>query len=254
MGWENEFYQVLRDEFEELKKKNGRYSLRAFAHRLKVSPSALSQMMSGKLKWELSAERAQELLLRLSLSDAQKTRLLTLMGRPFQRERKNVDVKDFSIILDETYPTVLACHDLPKEERTVEKIGRRIGVHPEDVGRVIDELVKKGYLKRNYVDDVIESTPEYWAAGDGPPQQIIRQYHKKNMLLAAKMVDQIPCEERHFSSMTFVGRMGQLENLRQEIRNFQEKVMNLMNQDDQNDEVFRFSVCLFPIRNLSEGH
>lgn len=66
---------VFREVFEERTKRNPRYSLRAFARDLEVSPGFLSRMLSGK-KATLSFRRAVDLGRRLKLDEQVERRLV----------------------------------------------------------------------------------------------------------------------------------------------------------------------------------
>ena len=67
-------------------------------------------------------------------------------------------------------------------------------------------------------------------------------------------IDQVPMEQRDFTSLTFLGSSKHLEEVRQEIRRFHERVKTIFETGgEENDEIFRFSVALFPMRFGGKG-
>ena len=57
---------ALTEQWEELRRRNGRFSLRAYAQRLKMSPGALSAVLGGKRR--VSVKMAQKIVEKMNLS------------------------------------------------------------------------------------------------------------------------------------------------------------------------------------------
>lgn len=249
--WQKEFVQALRKDFESRRIKNKRYSIRAHAQRLGVSAATLSQILREKQSWNLRVERARDILSCLNLKASQKNRLLTKMGFPPERDRQDLPFYQYDLLTDWAYMAVLSCHDLPPAQRTPEAISRRLGIAKKEIENIIKILIEQALLQKN-ASGVLERNPTYWMAGDGPPNEVIRRHHADSLKLAERALEEIPAVKRDFSSLTFAGSLNQLEQLREEIRLFHEKVMNLMNRDEENDEVFRLTIGIFPV-HFSSG-
>lgn len=239
-------------DLEQRRQVNPRYSLRGYARHLNVSAATLSLILRGNQKWQLSKDRAAEILERTSAPTCEKARILSLMGKVPSRERKSLDVSERELLTDWVYLAVLAAHDLPPLLRTPEKIGEKMGIGTERVREVIDQLLRKGLLRLSQ-EGVYERNPEHLQAGDGPPSDVVREHHKSNLKLSCRAVDEIPAEQRDFTSMTFVGSSKDMELLRKEIRDFHERLISLMNRSQDNTEVYRLTIGLFPIRFEKEG-
>jgi uncharacterized protein (TIGR02147 family) len=65
MFWGMDYRDILKNQLQKRQKMNPRYSLRAFAKKLEISPSKVSEIISGKKR--LSAERAEDIAQRLDL-------------------------------------------------------------------------------------------------------------------------------------------------------------------------------------------
>lgn len=73
----------LTDELSHRKTRNPRYSLRAFARDLKVDPSFLSRLLSGKA--DPSVNLSVKIVQRLNLSDVEKRRFIASIVDDRQR-------------------------------------------------------------------------------------------------------------------------------------------------------------------------
>ncbi|MEZ4744339.1 MAG: hypothetical protein R3B45_18125 [Bdellovibrionota bacterium] len=78
---------ILKNQLRKRQEANSKYSLRAFAKMLELSPSKLSEVLSGKKK--LSLTRIETLSLKLGLSD--KERALFILSAQLESSSKNLD-------------------------------------------------------------------------------------------------------------------------------------------------------------------
>lgn len=254
MSWKTLLTQKLVEEFERLKSQNPKFSLRQYAKRLKVSPTTLSDLLKGKSRWNLTAQRALEIVDGLDYPEETKNWLRARIGFIPQVQKSKIAPKDFKILLQPESIPVACAFDLPEEETTPQKISDRFGLPEQKVRKIINELIAAGYLEIDPQSNKITKRPLSWSAGDGPSDLEIQRYHKFNMQMAASAIDRIPSHIRHYSSATFTGNSEQIKNVRREIQAFSEKIKLLLNTGEPNDEVFRFSVCLYPIHDIPKDN
>lgn len=247
MRWRNELIKILKAEFESIRAKNPRYSIRAFAKKLRISHVALSQILRDNGKWKITAPRAVQLLENLNISKTSKKRLLTLMGLQEREKRSQVTADGFVILKDWRYPAILFSHDLVPEERSPAKLAEKFGLDSKDVSRIIQELAAQGYLRKSDTGNYERHTG-HLSAEQGPPTEVIRQYHRNNLQLAAQAIDVVPATDRNYSSLMFAGSLKRLPEIQHEIQVFHDKIMNLMDGEDENDEIFLINVNVLPIR------
>jgi uncharacterized protein (TIGR02147 family) len=251
MSWRTSFYDLLRAEFAEIKARNkGKFSLRAYAHKLRIPPSTLSQMITGNQKWTLSVSTAIDILERMSVPNAKKAKLRALMGAPTRMEFRKIQNQDLELFTEPVHFAILSGFTLPGPQRSTEALAARFGITVEEVDHVVELLLKKGYLRRGE-NGVVEVNSDFWEMADGPSNETVRRFHTKNLKLAAKALNKVPAEERHFSSFTFAGGKSQLTQLNNEIRGFHERIQALLNQEDANDEIFTVTIGLFPVRGFT---
>ncbi|MGE3261021.1 MAG: TIGR02147 family protein [Bacteriovoracia bacterium] len=220
--------------------------MRAFAKKIGLSAGSLSDTFQGKSKWKLRPERAAEILEKVSIGSSVRNRLLAQMGKSPQFPKRNLAAADYEILTDWTYYPILFSFDLPAEGRQPKAIAKRLGLSEEKVGAVIEDLLRRELLVKAKNGEI--GRPEsVLKTTDGPPDEIIRQFHDMNLSLSRKALAEIPAEERDFASSTFVGNEKQISLLREEIRKLYEKASALMDDGENNTTVFRFSTQLFPM-------
>lgn len=78
MIWEKEFLKALKNEFQNKKAQDARYSIRQYAQHLDISVGALSEVMSNKRR--LTESRALKIVEKMDIARASKTRIRMLMG------------------------------------------------------------------------------------------------------------------------------------------------------------------------------
>lgn len=85
-----DYRSILKEQLQSRQELNSSYSLRAFAKKLELSPSKLSEVISGKKR--LSSKRAEDVVNKLELSDNE--RELFVLSAQIESSAKGVDKKD----------------------------------------------------------------------------------------------------------------------------------------------------------------
>ena len=147
-----ELRQFLQKEFSKRKKRNARYSLRAFSKALKIDASTLNQILSGKRA--CSRAKADVLLQRLGLSTL--ARLAIIGPAPaFESATSVADAnfkpwpKDAAKYMREwlTY-AILSCFELSDFRSDAEWFARRLGVGVRNVERVLKMMERNRLIDR----------------------------------------------------------------------------------------------------------
>lgn len=247
LPWQLEVIERLNKDFLKLKQNNHRYSLRAYAKKLGISPSALSELMNKKGRWKLSPQRAAKLIEKIDLRSSTRNRLLVEMKETPRHKDLLLSRTEHDIFLDWTWLPTLFMFDLPERFHAPQVIAKKMGLSVSKVRHNIDQLVKRKFLNRDAHDRI--SRPQvFLKSTDGIPSSVVKQGHRINLDLSQRAFEEIPFEKRDFTSLTFAGNAKKLEFLRQEIRALHEKAAALMDDGDENDEVFKLNIQLFPIQ------
>lgn len=204
----------------------------------------MSEIMRGSKRWKLTTERALRILEKMDVSPREKNYLKVLMGESPSIERKTLSTEDYDTLADWTYVPILMSFDVSTSPWSIEEKARRFGVSEEKVKQVVDDLLRRGLLESS-PDGGLRRVDAYGELSDDAPKELVRKFEEASLELSKKALEEIPPDNRHFTTMTFAGSRKKMELLRQEIRQFHDKARALMDCDEC-DEVYRINISLFP--------
>lgn len=244
-SWQHEFQQALIQHFHKLRQQNPKLSIRTFAKRARMSSGGMAQFLKGNQKWKLSPARALQILDSLGAEDNVKRYFAALTGQPFIMPWKQMAKDRDALLKDWSFFPILHSFDL-KPQPTSAEIAKKLNMDVNHVEAAIHFLLEIGALKKNEDGSMgRETTPQ--KTSDGPPNEVIRNFHKTNLNIALKALDTIPSDERDFTALTLAGDRAQIEFVKAEIRKLFDRVLALMESTSQNNEVYRLSVNFFPL-------
>jgi uncharacterized protein (TIGR02147 family) len=244
--WEKEFSKALREHFASLQKKNPRFSLRAFSKKMGISAGSLSDILSQKKKWQLSATRAAKLLDKLELDPRVKNRLRIKMGEAPVHIVKPLSNDQFEILLDWRFFPILYSFDLHEKLGKPKAIAERLGIEVEEVEQIIEALLRRKFLEKG-PDGRIRLPENYLHTTEEIPLHVVEQAHLAGLECAGKALRELPPERRDFTTVTFAGSEKQMKELGREIRKLHQKAMVPLDDPEEYGTVMRLSVQLFPM-------
>lgn len=240
--WKQEFITILKNDLSEIKRKNPRYSLRAYSKRIGVGFGSLSDLLNKKRA--LSPQLGKKILQRLVLEKEQSQRFAGLIERDLSK-KVNMLPQEAQIMVENWYYfAVLNMLELDFGAKTTAQISARLGVSEAKVKKSIDFMVKTGFLKK--VSDGYVVIANAWQTTDGIPSESGRIAHLEGLLLAQRALTQLPIDMRDITSFVLNGNSKQLERARAEIRKFLQKIQKIMSVGEA-DTVYRMNTQLFPL-------
>lgn len=205
----------------------------------------MAQFLKGNQKWKLSPTRALQILDSLGAEDNVRRYFAALTGQPFAMPWKEMAKDHYALLKDWSFFPILHSFDL-NPQPTPEEIARKLNVNVDHIKAAIHFLIEIGALKKNDDGSIVrETTPQ--KTSDGPPNDVIRNFHKANLEIALKALNTIPADERDFTALTLAGDRAQIEFVKAEIRKLFDRVHALMESTSQSNEVYRLSVNFFPL-------
>lgn len=242
------YIPLLASEWRKRKTRNGQFSLRAFARFLEMSPSLLSQLLSGKRR--LTRKQALKIANRLDFSPAERNRLL--IG-PYSEtaglldERRLLEEDQFNLISDWYHYAILGLASLESNSSSPKWISRRLG---------ISEIIATDALRRlkrlkliEIKDGSFRQVTKPLDAGWNAPSAALRRHHKQNMDLAKEKIDTVDLSKREYSSITMAANPIQLKKAKDLIAEFKYRLSKILEQGERT-EVYTLSVQLFPVTTL----
>ena len=256
------YHEILSEKFKERKRVNPRYSLRAFAKDLKISPSRLSDVLANKGKLSVSKGRVIAKCLHLApLAAADFIDMIEASGRGAQSCRvaaaqrlqlrrelgtvRTLSADEFSVVSDWRYLAVWSFMTLPRFDGRRQTIARHFKMNMIEVEDILRRLERLKMVTVRGKNGVIGSTQLY--TGGSIPQNEIRQFHTQMSLLGKASIESQGFSERHLESAILTIDRSRFGEIEQHVANFGRFLVKEYSDQPTNDAVYGFSLQLFKI-------
>lgn len=249
---------VLFSIFERKRKKNRSYSLRAFARDLKLSPGAISQILSGRRR--LTFRTASQILRRSNLDTDSRTEIQSyFLGNAGsviapgtiefeQDDGRNYDLSPdvFSVIADWYHYAILEMAAMENCEDDPKKLGARIGVSADRVKRAIDRLVSLGLLKKKdgFLLKTRKKVSTFVAYGTTTSSPL-KERQKQILALSKRSLLRDPIEKRVHAAFTLAISESQIPALRARISEIFDEFVQL--GCGENEKIYEAMINLIPL-------
>ncbi len=251
----------LKLEFDRLKKKNSRYSLRAFAKTLDIPSGRLSEYLSNKR--QITASVGEQIALKLKFDEELKAIFIKCIQthlvakRNLQRELSEIekapefdfiasDSQDrFRIVADWHHFAILSLMELNNFESSANWIARKLGLPEALIHESLDRLERTKIVDRSSVPWKVQTA--HLRTTDGVSSEALKEFHNKNLELAAQKLAKVPVEDRDFSVMTIALDKAKLSFAKGMIRDFRRKLLRILESGENKNEIYQLSIQFFPL-------
>jgi DNA-binding Lrp family transcriptional regulator len=223
---------------------NSRYSRNAFARDLGVSPTALSQVMSGKRTFSNTNFRRVVDALCLPADFAKRNGISPseLSGAT------RLAIDTFSLMAEWHHFAILNLVEVDNV-RTVAQMTKRLGLSKSETAAAVARLLKLRLLKRE--GGFLRRTIVMLDAGTDIPSEALRKHNREKMELAIASLEKSPLSERDISSLTVGFDVRKLALIKAEIKQFKERI-NKICTADRGTEVYALNIQFFPLSKNGE--
>ena len=253
----------LSFKYSESLKKNPRYSMRAFAARLGVASSTLSEVLSGKKK--VSREMAAKISRSLELSAKQAEYLCLLAEKEASKSENHkrsvyekikglsrghsfldVSVESFKMLSDWYHFAVLELLELPDLNFQVSKLANRLGITSVEFRDAIHRLERLGYVD-NSGERPVKKDKVSLQVSSKVRNEALRKYHD-TMLERSKayLASQDPLK-RFVGSETLVFDEAALEEANEIFEDCFQKIIALSERAKKPKHVFYLGIQFFSL-------
>lgn len=265
---EADYRELLRDELEFRRRANPSYSLRAFAKKLGVAPSRLSEVLQGKRG--LSGASARTIATNLGLSDRERDLFEDLVAaqharseakRAAARERlataqrdgdwdDDVTLAQLEQIAGWEHSAIMGLLAVEGFEPRPAWIARRLGISPQRAQAALDRLLEVGFLRKRGRALVAGTGPV--RSPGGKPSRRLREANAEALDLAKQALFEQPLDAREFGLGYLCVGSEQLPLAKQLIREFRRSFYEALAQPERPDRVYCLSVAFFGLDQPSE--
>jgi uncharacterized protein (TIGR02147 family) len=250
---------MLREALLERQRKNPAFSLRAFAHKLKMSPSAVSEVLAGKRR--ISEKLAERIMMGLMLTPEESIKIKQLFNKEREIQGATVEKKKssrylrlsadhFHIVADWFHFAILSLFDTKNYKDEPTWIAKKLKIRESDADAALDRMVRLGLLQQDN-SGKLTPTSAHLESPDDVVNLALRKAHHQNLELAARSLEEDAVEVRDITSMTMAIDRKKLPEAKRMIREFQDKLAALLESGDRQD-VYKLNVHLFPLSTLEE--
>lgn len=257
---ENIILQKLQDEFNTKKSSNPRYSLRAFARSLDISPGTLSQILNSKKT--VSPKILEKIFQKLNVegialeslkevhSEIKKSRSIKNLN---ERNIVEIDDETFSLISDWYYYAILEMVNLDCFESNIYWIAKKLGIEVEVAEEAVERLLKLELL-------VISEEGNFFAANDFSclshsfQTSVAKKKRQKQIQeLSKTKIDEVDISLRDHSAMTMTIDLDMIPEIKERIKKFRRDLGNyIVKNSKKSDAVYELQISFFPLIELDE--
>lgn len=255
-----DYRSVLKAELETRRARNPRFSLRAFAKRVGLSASFISDVMRDRRGLSLSA--AAQIGERLGYSAYEK-RLMRAMveasesndessrkqARVFLDVARELDKDPFTesavaTIADWHHFAILELTDVTGFNSDPKWIAGRLGITVREVERAIQALLDLKLLTRSEAGD-LKTTDSFTSFPDHTPSEARREAHRQILKKALTAIDAQEFAERDFSTVTLKFDRAKMPEAKALISEFRRTLGRKLGIPAKGDSVYCLGVQLF---------
>jgi uncharacterized protein (TIGR02147 family) len=242
------FLDVLQQHFEEKKKTNFRYSIRAYAEHLDVDQSLLSKVLRGEKS--LSPERQVRCLQNLKVS----TEFVQVVKSPIPKlNYKLLDEQMMEVMSDWRHDAILEFMTLKDVKQDSQSIAERLNMTKDAVEKCIERLVSLNLLVKNE-DGAYEASSAFTTHYDPKKTSKAKRKMQKSLLEESiKSIDNVPYELRDHSSVTVAINKERMPEIKEILQDARRKITTMLQKDGDFDEVYQLNISFFPLTKI-EGH
>lgn len=256
----------IRSHFAQLQRKNPAFSLRAFALKLDISPSALSEIMAGKRN--ISKKMAEKLLDRMYLDPQESGEIKKLFDNKanaqteeaaadnksvLQKYKKNINFlklssDQFNVISEWQHFALLSLMETKDFQSDIDWMAQRLSISVTEVQKTLQRLTDLNLITKKYNRYV--PTNESLITSDDVSNQAVRKSHYEDLKLAEKVLDHCPVELRDFTAVTVAADKTKILEAKQMIREFQDRLTQFL-EDGEKSEVYKLTFYMYPLSHSS---
>ncbi len=257
----SDYRRYLRSVLEKRCQQNPRYSLRAFARDLGLTPSYLSEVINGKRNLTLNqAGRFSENLLftdkemnyfsdLIQVEHSKSEKIRSIATRRISKIRdqskfSEVELDAFNVISDWYHSAILELTETKEWKSDPKWIAKRLGISVIEASEGLSRLIRVGILAE--VEGIVKKSKAKFKVGKDTPSTAIRSHHKQILAKANVALEEQGLNEREFGSLTIAVPSDKIDDYKKLIREFKNNLHSL-NEGQDCDEVYTLGIQFFRI-------
>ena len=249
MDVQAELLTIVSAELTQARAKNPQYSLRAFARRVGLHPSALSEILSGRRPF--TKMTGGKILDRIDVAPEQAIRLrAALKGKHRSSPHQTVRSRGYHVLTADQIHVLadwyhFAIRELARTHGFTKDpawIATRLGLRKRDAAAALRRLERLKLLDEEPVQ--VTTTHDVHSS-------VLQRAHRQHMELAIEALNDVDVAERDITGITMAIDPAKLPEAKRRIMKFRRELCEFL-EDGKKSEVFRLNVQLFPMTKKKE--
>ena len=244
----------------EARSKNPAFSVRAFAKKIGMAPSATNEILKGERR--VSHKLAEKIADNLLLDPTERMNLLKDFpvklgrkskykeGKALDLEQVKLNAQQFDLISDWSHYAILNLLETKDVKTDDLSLADRLGLPVKKVQESLKNLFKLGLIKLE-ADGSLKRTAHKTNSTDDVLNLSLQKMHINDMEMAKEKLSQVDVKLRDFTSYTLAFDIKLMPKVKEMIRKLQDDVDELM-QDSNPTEVYKMNTYLYPLTKLNK--
>lgn len=247
---EQPLLRQLRETIEERKKKNPKYSLRAFARQVGIPAPTLSRLLAGR--WQLSISMARKIVRGITENADEQRRMLRAFavepekGAAKSTRYRYLSLSELGLLAHWGYSALLEWLRSRDGVRSEDEIARGTGLSLKEVREFLKTLEGLGFvhrsIKHGWRSKGLHLSSIRWE-GEAPWKQVHGGYAER---ARQHLEERHAKDESIFQGITFMIAPDRVAEAKQRIREFAEEISDELSSGD-NTSLYRLNIQLFPL-------
>jgi uncharacterized protein (TIGR02147 family) len=244
-----DFHDWFQREYLKRRKKNGNYSVRAFANYLKLASGTVSHLLSGKRK--PSAKFVSRLFARLDVTLKEQELIL----RSLKKNNKATNIKHnkyemialdaFKLMSDWFHYAILELTSVKDFKYDYSWIANQLGISVTETRQAVERLLRLDLVVE--LNGTLTKTHGFVTnAEDGVTSSALKKLQRHVLQKALDAIDTVAIEEKDITSMTMAIDEKKLPEARKRVERFRRELCAFL-EDGEQTRVFNLGVQLYPV-------
>ncbi len=247
------FENFLENEYKKIKTRNSRFSKAAFAKKIGISPTHLSQLLNKKRSLTYSVLAKIERTFDLD----NKTKEMIIheienykIKRPDKKKEKKIERYKLSgyeqsLVCSWEYMAILSLAEIKGNSHEPNWIAKRLNIDLKKAKDILTCLTKLQLIRINKKGFSLNLG--HIQTTDGIPSHYIQDYHKRAIENTLTKIKKVPVDERVFSTLTMPTNLKNTKKIHKAINSFKDKIGDIASKGSKYDRVYQLSIQYVPL-------
>lgn len=251
---EHEFTEFLKNEFDERKRRNQAYSIRAFAKYLGVNSSVISKIFSAKSRPSVKYIEEFGLKLGMPLKDIQrivKTEQIGLILKEDEKFKsyKQITLDSYELVSQWYHIAILYLRDKNNILYEVDILSKKLGVPKKKIIEALKRLERLDIIKAENNRYKVVTDAFYQNIESTHTEQAAKKFVHDILLKSIDALENTPKDQRVHSTLTMSFSPSKMKDVKIFIDKFRKKFLSTFDEKSNDVEAYTLQLSFIPLSN-----